>query len=168
VALDPAVAEKKAQEALDAIKNGASFEETAQKFSNGPSASQGGDLGYFRRGMLAKELEEKTFDKMKEGELSEVIATRQGYIIMKVVEHQQAGVPSFQEVQPRVQEALYVRRLQPALREYLTKLREEAFIDLKSGFVDTGASPKQTKPVMASAVNAPKEPEKKKKKFLIF
>ena len=37
-----------------------------------------------------------------------------------------------------------MQKLQPALREYLKKLREEAFIDIKPGYVDTGASPNQT------------------------
>jgi peptidyl-prolyl cis-trans isomerase SurA len=119
--------------------------------------------------MLAKELEEKTFDLMKAGDVSDVIATRQGFVILKVTEHQQAGVPSFKEVEPRVQEAIYLRKLQPALREYLTKLREEAFIEMKAGFVDSGASPNQSKPVMASAQNSQKETAaKKKKRFLIF
>ncbi len=170
---DPAVlaaAEKKAQDALAEIKKGAKFEDVARKSSQGPTAAQGGDLGYFRRGMLAKELETRTFDQMKAGEVSDVIRTKQGFIVLKVTEHTQAGIPPFKEVEGQVQEAIYMRRLQPALREYLTKLREDAFIDIKPGYVDTGASPNQTKPIIAEASTAEpgKEPAKKKKKFLIF
>jgi len=56
------------------------------------------------------------------------------------------------------------------LRAYLTKLREEAYVDIKQGFVDTGASPNQTKPVFTTAAQqAEKEQaKKKKKKFLLF
>ena len=43
---------------------------------------------------------------------------------------------------------MYTEQMQPALRAYLTKLREDAYIDIKPGFVDSGASPKQTKPVV--------------------
>jgi peptidyl-prolyl cis-trans isomerase SurA len=49
-----------------------------------------------------------------------------------------------------VQEAIYSEAIQPALRTYLTGLREKAYIDIAPGFVDTGASAKQTTPVFAS------------------
>jgi peptidyl-prolyl cis-trans isomerase SurA len=167
-----AAAKKKAEQALQALKSGTAFDEVARKFSDGPTADQGGDLGFFRRGMLDKSLEDKTFDQMKPGDLSDVIETRQGFVILKVAEHQQAGIPPFPDVENKIQEALYMQKLQPALREYLTKLREEAYIDIKPGYVDTGASPNQTEPIMASASNSSsseqQEPEKKKKKFLIF
>ena len=66
------------------------FEDIAKKNSDGPTAAQGGDLGYFKRATLAKELEDKTF-AMKPGDVSEVIRTKQGFVILKVTEHQQAG-----------------------------------------------------------------------------
>src|SRR5713226_8391053 len=83
-------AEARAQELLSQIRKGASFEDTAKKNSDGPSAAQGGDLGYFKRGTLAKELEDKTF-AMQSGEVSDVIRTKQGFVILKVVEHHNAG-----------------------------------------------------------------------------
>src|SRR5215831_17546772 len=54
-------AQAKADDLLAQIRKGAKFEDIAKKFSDGPSAAQGGDLGYFNRGALAKELEDKTF-----------------------------------------------------------------------------------------------------------
>jgi len=163
-----AAAEQKAQQALAEIKTGKSFNEVAQKYSNGPSAAEGGDLGYFKRGMLAKELEDKTFS-MKPGEVPEVPRTKQGFVILKVDEHDQAGVPPFAAVKPQIEEQVYIKKLQPALRVYLTKLREEAFIDYKPGYVDTGASPNQTQAVLMDAPQPkPAEAKKKKKKLLIF
>ena len=162
-----AAAEKKANQLLASIKQGASFEDVAKKSSEGPTAAQGGDLGYFKRGTLAKELEDKTFS-MKAGEVSDVIRTKQGFIVLKVTEHQQAGVPPYKEVEPRVQEAIYMRKLEPALRTYLTKLREDAYIDIKAGYVDTGASPNQTKPIMTAATNDQPKEKKKKKRLGIF
>jgi len=55
------------------------------------------------------------------------------------------------------------------LREYLTKLREEAYIDIKPGYLDTGASPNETKPIYttAAATDTSSKP-KKKKKFGVF
>ena len=163
-----AAAEAKANDLLKQIRAGASFEDMAKKNSDGPSASQGGDLGVFKRGTLAKELEDKTF-AMKAGEMTDVIRTKQGYVILKVASHQMAGIPPLKDVEPRVQDALYMQRLQPALRAYLTKLREQAYIDYKEGYVDSGQSPNQTKPVeTATAKPADTKKLKKKKKLGII
>jgi peptidyl-prolyl cis-trans isomerase SurA len=164
-----AAAEKRANEAHAEIKNGAKFEDVAKKYSDGPTAAQGGELGDFRRGMLAKELEDRTF-AMKKGDVTDPIRTKQGFVLLKVTEHTAAGVPPLKDVEGQVQEAIYLKKLQPALRAYLTKLREEAYIDIKPGFVDTGASPNQTKPVIVAADTQPegKEGKKRKKKLGIF
>jgi peptidyl-prolyl cis-trans isomerase SurA len=163
-----AAARAKAEDLLAQIRKGASFDEIAKKNSDGPTAAQGGDLGYFKRGVLAKEFEDKTF-AMKAGDVSDVIRSKQGFVILKVAEHQTAGVPPLSEIEPKVQDAIYMHKLQPALRAYLQKLREEAFIDVKPGYVDTGASPNQTKPVETTAKDAgAKELKKKKKKLGII
>ena len=160
-----AAAEVKANDLLKQIRAGASFEDVAKKGSDGPTAAQGGDLGVFKRGTLAKELEDKTF-AMKAGEVTDVIRTKQGYVILKVVGHQMAGIPTLKEVEPRVQDALYMQKLQPALRAYLTKLREQAYINYKEGYVDSGQSPNQTKPVETSSAKASDAKKLKKKKKL--
>ena len=162
-----AAAEAKANDLLKQIRAGASFEDIAKKNSDGPSAAQGGDLGGFKRGTLAKELEDRTF-AMKAGEVTDVIRTKQGYVILKVTGHQMAGIPPLKDVEQKIQDALYYQKLQPALRAYLTKLREEAFIDIKSGYIDSGASPNQTKPIETTTAKASeaKNLKKKKKKVL--
>ena len=162
-----AAAEAKANDLLEQIHKGASFEDIAKKYSDGASAADGGALGVFKRGQLAKELEDKTF-AMKPGEVSSVIRTKQGYVILKVVEHQEAGIPPLKQAEPHIQDALYYQKLQPALRAYLTKLREEAYIYYSPGFVDTGQSPNQTQPVVTAAAKDPdaKKLAKKKKKKL--
>lgn len=165
-------AEAKAKGLLASIKAGAKFEDVAKKSSEGPTADQGGELGDFRRGMLAKELEDLTFG-MKPGDLSDVIRTKQGFVILKVNQHTQAGVAPLKQVESRIQEAIYYDRLQPALRAYLTKLREDAYIDTinasKLGYSDTGASPNQTKPIYTNAPEtASAKKTKKKKKMGIF
>jgi peptidyl-prolyl cis-trans isomerase SurA len=162
-----AAAEAKANDLLKQIRAGSSFEDVAKKYSDGPSASQGGDLGVFKRGALAKELEDKTF-AMKSGEVTDVIRTKQGYVILKVISHTMAGIPALKDVEPRIQDALYYQKLQPALRAYLTKLREEAYIDIKAGYIDSGASPNQTKPIETAAAKESdaKNLKKKRKKVL--
>ncbi|MBZ5657059.1 MAG: peptidylprolyl isomerase [Acidobacteriia bacterium] len=162
-----AAAETKARELLDQLHKDTGFEDLAKKNSDGPSAKDGGDLSYFKRGVLAKELEDKVF-AMKAGEVTDVIRTKQGFVILKVTEHQEAGVPTLKEVEPRIQDALYMQKLQPALRAYLTTLREEAFIDYKPGYVDSGASAKQTKPIETTAKDVTAKKLKKKKRLGVF
>jgi peptidyl-prolyl cis-trans isomerase SurA len=160
-------AHAKAQDLLDQIHKGAKFADLAKKNSDGPSAKDGGDLSYFKRGTLAKELEDKVF-ALKAGETTDVIRTKQGYVILQVAEHTTAGIPTLKEVEPRIQDALYMQKLQPALRVYLSSLREQAFIDIKNGYVDSGASAKQTKPVETTAKDAGAKKLKKKKKLGVF
>jgi peptidyl-prolyl cis-trans isomerase SurA len=161
------VAKAKAQDLLDQIHKGAKFEDLAKKYSDGPSAKEGGDLSYFKRGTMPKELDDKVF-ALKTGEVSDVIRTKQGYVILLAAEHQMAGIPSLKEAEPRIQDALYMQKLQPALRAYLTTLREEAYIDVKAGYIDSGASTKQTKPVETTDKENKSKKLKKKKKLGVF
>ena len=162
-----AAAQAKAQDVLDQIHKGGKFADLAKKYSDGPSAKDGGDLSYFKRGTLSKELEDKVF-ALKAGEVTDVIRTKQGYVILQASEHLMAGIPPMKEVEPRIQDALYMQKLQPALRAFLTTLREEAFIDIKSGYLDSGASAKQTKPVETTAKETNAKTLKKKKKLGVF
>ena len=162
-------AEVKAKDIQKQLADGSSFEDIAKKYSDGPSAADGGALGTFERGKLAKELEDRTF-AMKTGEITDVIRVKQGYAILKVDDHQMAGVPPMKDVLPRIQDALYYQKLQPALRAYLTKLREEAYIKIAQGYVDSGRSANQTEPVETAAAKEAdaKKLNKKKKKFGIL
>jgi len=163
-----AAAQAKANQVYEDIEKGARFDDVAKKDSDGPTAAQGGDLGYFKRGTLAKELEDTTFG-MKAGEITKPIRTKQGFVLLEVTEHPQAGVPPEKEVEGKIQDAIYLQKLQPALRAYLTKLREDAYIDIKPGYTDSGASPNETKPIYTTAAaDQAKKHNKKKKRFLLF
>jgi peptidyl-prolyl cis-trans isomerase SurA len=166
-----AAAQAKANDLLQQLHQGAKFEDLVKQYSEGPKADQGGELGEFKRGEMAKELEEKTFS-LKVGDVSEVIRTRQGFIIFKVLEHQQAGVPALKDVSEKIRGVLYLEKLEPRARSFLTKLREQAYIEIHEGFVDSGASPNQVKPVLVAANTKDDETKqiknKKKKRFLVF
>ncbi len=154
-----AQAQAKADAVNAKVKAGGDFAALAKESSGGQTAGAGGDLGLYKRGGLAKVIEDQTFP-LKVGEATAPIRTRQGFVILKVTDKQEAGLPTLKQVEPQIQEALYMQQMQPALRSYLTRLREEASLELKPGFVDSGASPRQTKFVY-TAYSAP-VPKKKK------
>jgi len=158
---DAAVAQAKAKaEDVEAkLKGGDKFEDLAKTYSGGPLASEGGDLGLYKRGALGQVLEDATF-KLKVGESTAPIRTKQGFVILKVTDHQAAGIAPLKDVDQQVQEAMYQEAMAPALRTYLTKLREDAYIDIRPGYVDSGASPRQTK--MAFTAYTPPVVKKKK------
>jgi peptidyl-prolyl cis-trans isomerase SurA len=163
-----AQAKAKADAIYAQLQKGAKFPDVAKTNSAGPTAAQGGDLEYFKRGTLSKQLEDQVF-ALKPGQYTEPIRTNQGWVILKVTEHTSEGVPPLKEVEPQIQERLYMSKMQPALREYLTKLRENAYIDVKSPYVDSGASPNETKPVFTTAAASTDATKaKKKKKYVLF
>jgi peptidyl-prolyl cis-trans isomerase SurA len=139
---------------------GGDFSQLAKSFSDGTTAADGGAFGNFHRGELAKVFEDATFS-LKAGQYTDPIRTKQGFVIFKVDQHNAGGIPAFKDVEQDVEQNYYVSRMEPAMREYLTQMREEAYIDIKPGYVDTGASPKQVKPVY-SAYTPPTTKKKKK------
>lgn len=133
-----AEAEKRAEDAVARAKKGENFAELAQKVSESESAKNGGDIGGFEKGRMAKEIETAVF-ALKKGGVTDVMRTKNGLLILKVEEHTQAGLPPLAEAEEFIQNELYVQKLQPALRAYLTKLRHEAYLEIRPGYVDTGA-----------------------------
>ncbi len=136
-------AQTKADAVEAKLKGGADFATTAKSASGGPTASAGGDLGDFKRGTLGDVLEKATFS-LPVGQFTEPIRTRQGFVILRVDSHQAAGTPPLQQVESQVQEGLYMSKLQPALRSYLTQARQDAYYECKlcgvAGYADTGAT----------------------------
>jgi peptidyl-prolyl cis-trans isomerase SurA len=142
----PEEAEKRANEALAELKAGQRFAEVAKKYSEGPSAEQGGDVGFMKEGTLAPDIA-AVVAKLDVNEFSNPIQTKYGYIILKVLERYSPGIPKFEEVEQRVNEVLYDERMQPKLREYMTQLRRESYIYKAPGYVDTGEErPSETQP----------------------
>jgi len=155
-----AAAKTKIEDIEAKIHAGGDFAQLARSFSDGPTGPQGGEIGVYKRGELAKVFEDKTF-ALKAGEVTEPIRTKQGFIVFKVVQHVKGGVPEFKDVEEQVDQTLYESLMEPAMRAYLTTMREQAYIETKPGYVDSGASAKQTKPIYSSYV--PPSPKKKKK-----
>jgi peptidyl-prolyl cis-trans isomerase SurA len=134
----PPEAEKRAQEALAELKAGQRWEVVAEKYSDDSTAKQGGDIGFLKEGTMAPAIAQAV-QKVDVNQFTDVIPVSSGYIILKVLERLRPGIPTFDQVEQRVDEALYNEQMQPALRDYLTKLRRDSYIHLAPGYVDTGA-----------------------------
>jgi peptidyl-prolyl cis-trans isomerase SurA len=157
---------KKAETARKRIQDGEDFGEIAKRFSDGATAKQGGYLGQYKRGELSKELEDTVFG-MKRNDLTEVLETKQGFLIMQVMEHYDEGEQPLAKVQNEIEEKLYSQRMEPALREYLKTLREESYVIIKPGYQDAaGGSNSEIQEV--SATPEVTKTKKGHKKYLLF
>ena len=144
---------KKAEDALAGVKAGGEFAQMAQKYSEAPTAQDGGDLGFFVKGELAKPLEDVA-SKLEKGQTSDIITMPYGFVILKLDDKHDGGVLSFDIAQREVTDVLFQQRLQPKIREYLTKLRGDGFVEVRPGNVDSGAVPEKSTKV--SEVNSSK------------
>jgi peptidyl-prolyl cis-trans isomerase SurA len=157
---------KKADTALKRIQDGEDFAEIAKRYSDGATAKQGGYLGQYKRGELSKELEDTVF-KMKRNDLTEVMETKQGFLIIQVLEHYDEGEQSLAKVENEINEKLYSQRMEPALREYLKTLREESYVVIKPGYQDAaGGGNSEIQEV--SATPEVTKTKKGHKKYLLF
>jgi peptidyl-prolyl cis-trans isomerase SurA len=157
---------KKAETALKRVQDGEDFGEIAKRLSDGSTKSQGGFLGVYKRGELSKELEDKVF-KMKRKELTEVMETKQGYLVLEVLEHYDEGEQSLAKVKNEIMDKLYSGRMEPAMREYLKTLREQSYVVIKPGYQDiAGGGGSEIQEV--SATPEVTKSKKSHKKFLLF
>ncbi len=135
-----AAVEKKAKDVAARAAKGEKFSELARDNSDAASAPQGGDIGGFEKGKLRKDIEDAVWDQPR-GFVSPPLKVSNGFLILRVEDHQKAGQATFEEVQNEIMDKLFTPRMQPAIRDYLTKLRQQAFLEIKPGYVDSGAAP---------------------------
>jgi peptidyl-prolyl cis-trans isomerase SurA len=138
-----AAAEKKAADLVQRARKGEKFSDLAKANSDDTeTAKGGGELPAFKRseGLLRKEIADVVF-KMKRGDVTDPIKIPQGLVILRVDDHYEAGQASFDEVKDEVTQKMAAPLMAPKVRDYLTKLRQDAFLQIKDGFVDTGAAP---------------------------
>ena len=157
---------KRADDMLRRIKDGEDFATLAKRFSDGSTAQQGGYLGIYKRGELSKQLEDQVF-AMKKNQLTDVIETKQGYLILQVLERYEEGEQPFEKVENEIMDHLYGERMEPALREYLKTLREQSYVVVKPGYQDmAGGGNSEIEEVSATPEAA--KVKKAHKKYLLF
>ena len=139
---EPGETEQITKEVLKRIEGGEDFSKLALEYSDHATGSSGGDTGWFRRGTMSPEFEKLAFE-LPEGETSGILRTDSDLRILKVEGRHEAGIASFEEVEPNITEMLYSEELIPALREFLTQLRKESYIRIAQGYEDVGAALKE-------------------------
>lgn len=120
------------------IKAGEDFSALAKRFSEGPTATDGGELGEFKRGEMDAGIEKIVF-AMKKGDSTDVLTVSNGLQILRVNQHFDAGLQQFSKVEDDIENQLYQSRIQAAMRTYLTQLRKDSYVVVTGGYTDTGA-----------------------------
>jgi parvulin-like peptidyl-prolyl isomerase len=135
-----AQAEKRAKDLVARLRKGEKFSELARQYSDAETKDNFGQLPPYKRGQLRKQIEDVVF-KEKKGYITDPIKMPNGLEILKIEDRYEAGQAPLADVENEVQEKLYMPRMQPKVREFLTKLREDAFLEIRTGYVDSAAAP---------------------------
>ncbi len=121
---------KAAALAQEARSPGVNFIELAKKKSEGSSAAEGGDLGFFRRGVMVPDFERLAFT-LPIGGISDPVRTKLGWHVLKV-EEKRAGTPKpFDEVKDQLREKMMRDQLEHYTEQYVQELRSSAVVEVK-------------------------------------
>jgi peptidyl-prolyl cis-trans isomerase SurA len=133
-------AKKKAADVHKRVQRGEPFREMAKRHSeNEETAAAGGDIGIWQRGQLRKEIEDVVFAANK-GFISDLIESGNGLLILRVEDKFREGQATLEEAQEEIRNQLAGPKFEPAVREYMTKLRQDAYIEIRPGYMDTAAA----------------------------
>ena len=136
IKVDPKAKEPEKEDALKKIRDvqkkqikGDDFAKLAKEYSQGPSNAKGGDLGYFKRGQMVPAFEEVAF-KLKPGEVSDIVKTRFGYHLIKVVDKKPESTVPYEEIKDKLAQYLKQEKVQKEIKQLVEKLRKEAKVEL--------------------------------------
>ncbi len=124
-----AEARKKIEEIEKKLKKGENFADVAKELSECPSASKGGDLGYFTRGRMVKPFEDAAF-ALKPGEISSIVETQFGYHLIKSIEKKAETTASYEDTKKNVEAILKREKLKNDATLFIDKLKEKAKIEV--------------------------------------
>jgi len=117
-------AKEHAQAIADEVRGGGDFAEIARRESTGPSATSGGDLGFFEKGQMVPTFAEAAF-ALEIDEVSDPVQTQFGWHVIKLTDRRQASPPTLDEVRGELTEQLE----EEILGEVLAEAREGVTIE---------------------------------------
>lgn len=115
---------------LGRLAEGEDFAKVARDVSKGPSAGDGGELGWLRRGTIQKTLEDAAF-ALKPGEVSGLVRAGPGLHLLKVEERRVGGGKSLEEVSEEIRIRLYEEQVGTYRQQYIEELKRGAAIDVR-------------------------------------
>jgi len=126
---DKDAAKTKIDAVLAQVKEGKDFAELAKANSDCPSKEQGGDLGFFARGMMVKPFEDAAF-ALNEGDVSEVVETQFGYHIIKLTGKKAERDVPFDEVKEQLQKGLLQQKRNTEVMSWINAIKAQAQIEM--------------------------------------
>ncbi|MFI8684796.1 peptidylprolyl isomerase [Rossellomorea sp. NPDC077527] len=121
--------EETAKEVKAKLDDGGEFAELAKEYSTDTSnAESGGELGYFGKGEMVTEFDDKAFS-MKKGEISEPVKTEFGYHIIKVTDKKEAKEAVLADHKDEIKDTLFDQALQTEYGTWLQEKKEDYQIE---------------------------------------
>jgi parvulin-like peptidyl-prolyl isomerase len=111
------------------IADGGDFGALASEYSEGPEKDANGDLGIFKKGELARSLEEAV-ENLKEGEITQWIQMRNVWYILKLEEKKESRVKEFEEARKDIEQRIFAEKAQEKFEEFMKELREKSYIKI--------------------------------------
>ena len=109
------------------LSKGRDFLEMARRYSQGPAAAEGGDLGWIPLDHLETKLREAVA-RLSPGEHTDLHPAPSGFQIIKVLEEKEGGVKPFEEVRDAIRSKLYKQKVEKKYAAWIEELREKSFI----------------------------------------
>lgn len=125
--MEPEAAATLAKDVCERAKKGEDFGELAKRYSEGPNAEEGGEMGYVKRGDLLPDIENNVFN-LPEGQVSDVIQTGLGYHIFKIEAKRERRPRTLSEVRQDVEEAIFRQKVSGKLRGWMESLKKNGYI----------------------------------------
>jgi len=122
-------AKKKIADIGNQIIYGASFAEIAKKHSNGFRASKGGQHDWTGKGALVLKEIDKAIFTLPIGKLSDIIESRDGYHIVRVIDRNEATYTPFTEAQLEIKKRIKNEKFNAAIEKHLEKVRERTPVE---------------------------------------
>lgn len=129
-------AKAKIDSAVAALKGGEDFSALAKKISEGSTAPQGGNIGTFKEGTMAADVQ-TMLNNTKVGQYTDVIKSKFGYQILKVMKRKDRELVPMEEVKLNIQKQVYFEKYRPLLDKYLKEVRDESFIEIYQDKLET-------------------------------
>lgn len=119
---------KKIVDIQQKLRKGEDFSALAKEYSQCPSGSEGGDLGYFQRRQMVKPFEQATF-ALGPGEVSDIVETKLGYHLIRLTDKKPESVVPYEDIKDRIGQYLKQEKAEKDVVSYVQNLEEKAKVE---------------------------------------